>query len=109
MVYLEGRIVATITLQTHDQVIWGEDFGDALYIHLLVVHRDFRGRGIGRLLLQWATERAVEMKRRFLRLDCWAENAALRSYYEKAGFSPHGEIELNGWRSARYEKVVGEG
>jgi ribosomal protein S18 acetylase RimI-like enzyme len=106
IVYMEGRTVATITLQTNDQAIWDEDFDDALYVHLLVVHRDFRGKEIGRLLLQWAVERAIEMRRRYLRLDCWAENAALRSYYEKVGFSPRGEIELNGWRSARYELAV---
>lgn len=108
MVRKDEEPIATVTLKTSDIEIWGQDDGDALYLHLLVVSREYAGNGIGYLLLHWAAGRVKAMRKNYLRLDCWAENHALCAYYEKAGFSAKGQIELkNGWWSALYEKHVG--
>ena len=59
-------------------------------------------------MLDWAERMVVATERRYLRLDCWAENAAPCRYYERAGFSSRGRIELRGWPCALFEKDLGE-
>ena len=41
-----------------------------------------------------------------LRLDCAAENLALRAYYERAGFVHCGDVRLPHRGAARYEKAM---
>jgi RimJ/RimL family protein N-acetyltransferase len=46
------------------------------------------------------------MGKKFIRLDCMAENPALCAYYEQAGFTYCGETRGKGWKAALYEKKV---
>jgi GNAT superfamily N-acetyltransferase len=70
----------------------------------LVVSRAERGTGLGRRLLDWACERARELGRASLRLDCVASNEFLRRYYADAGFEERGEVDLGRVRLARFER-----
>jgi GNAT superfamily N-acetyltransferase len=100
-----SRLVATLQLQHSDPEIWGEDDGDALYVHRLCVARAEAGMGLGLRLLDWARSQARARGRRLLRLDCVASNAALRRYYAAAGFVPRGEVEI-GIALARFERMA---
>lgn len=109
-----GISVGTLALQTSDAAIWGGVPGDALYLHRLAVSRSIAGAELGKHLMEWAERLAGDEGKTFLRLDCWAENAALRQYYERLGFQCKGEAKglegkglyREGWRASLYEKRV---
>jgi GNAT superfamily N-acetyltransferase len=80
----DRRAAGTFTLQWSDELFWPGAAEEAGYIHRIAVRRDARGLGIE--LLKFAERITAEMDRKLLRLDCFAGNAALCSYYERAGF-----------------------
>ena len=104
MALVEGQVAGTLTLQWADPTVWRGVPDDAGYVHRLAIRREFGGRGLGYAMLHWAGQTVVEAGRRFLRLDCWAENRALCRYYENVGFTPRGKVEGPGWSAALYEK-----
>ena len=78
-----GEAHATVTLaEKDDPLIWGEDEGNALYLHRLASARS----GAGTILVRWARVLATWRCKRWLRLETWHENRALRDYYERQGF-----------------------
>ncbi|HEY7982882.1 MAG TPA: GNAT family N-acetyltransferase [Ktedonobacterales bacterium] len=98
--------VGMLTLQRTDPRVWPEAPADALYVHGLMASRRHMGQGIGVRLLEWAAEQVVAAGRAYLRLDCLANNPALRAYYERAGFSYRGTIRWKAYEGARYERPV---
>lgn len=104
LAHRDGELVATITLQWDDELVWGERLPDAGYVHRLAVRRGAAGAGVE--LLGWAERQTRLAGRDFLRLDCWSENARLRSYYEANGFEHRGDTVEWDWTVSRYEKRV---
>lgn len=86
--------VGTFTLQWSDGLFWPGAAGDAGYIHRIAVRRDARGSGVE--LLKSAERITLAAGRKLLRLDCYAGNATLCSYYEHAGFVRRADIEVDG-------------
>ncbi len=104
-----GEVAGTLTLQPADPSVWGDDDGAALYVHGLAISRAWAGHGIGRAMLGWAEREVVACGRLWLRLDCIASNAALRAYYQRAGFRYVREIGGETTRRvALFEKLVAE-
>ena len=99
----EGVAAGKITLQERDS-LWDDKPGAALYVHGLTVRRSFAGRELGRVLLRWAEDQARARGKAYLRLDCNADNPALRAYYERAGFAHRGDIAQADRVASRYEK-----
>jgi GNAT superfamily N-acetyltransferase len=100
-----GAPVGTLALLPSDEVLWGADQGDALYVHSLAISRAVAGQGVGLALLRWAEGEAVARGRCFLRLDCMAQNPGLRAYYRRAGFVECGTVvEEDGWQATLLEK-----
>ena len=60
-----------------------------LNIHDVVVHADYRGRGIGRALLAWAEQRARDLGCCKLTLEVLSNNTTALAAYERAGFAPY--------------------
>ncbi|KAG0272084.1 hypothetical protein BGZ95_012175 [Linnemannia exigua] len=86
-------IIGTFTLNytdSFDQMLWTElveDWTDAVYLHRLVVEREYKGFGLGPKALHFAELEGLKRGKHFLRLDCMADNKLLKAYYrEKAGF-----------------------
>lgn len=104
--------IGTLTLQWSDKLMWGDVPADAGYVHRLAIRRAFAGMGLGRMLLQWAEDTVASAGKRYLRLDCWTDNPALRQYYERAGYICRGEIAFQSkqqiWKASLYEKNVQE-
>jgi GNAT superfamily N-acetyltransferase len=109
-----GDVVGTLMLQWRDPLFWG-DRDDAGFVHRLAIRRSHAG--VGRSLLEWAEQRAVEQGRAFLCVDCMTENLSLRRYYESLGFvevgeiegttsHPHGATTQLTWRATLYERPV---
>jgi ribosomal protein S18 acetylase RimI-like enzyme len=101
---LDAEPAGALVLRWSDPSFWGEQPDDAGYVHALAVQRGFAGHGLGAGLLDWAEARVVEAGRKFLRLDCMAENAALRGYYERLGFELRGEQPVDEFVAALYER-----
>lgn len=59
---------------------------DAYCVYTVASRMRPASRGVGRSLLLWAEGRARALGVTYLRLHCWADNAALQAYYEKLGF-----------------------
>lgn len=59
----------------------------AAYIYTLAVRPGFSGQNIGATMLDWAATYARDLGRQWLRLDCLAHNARLRTYYQDLGFT----------------------
>jgi GNAT superfamily N-acetyltransferase len=87
--------VATFALHWSDP-LWvdalGRDDGRAGYLHRFAVRRGHAG--IGAALLDWIDGEVRRNGRDRLRLDCGADNARLRGYYEAAGFEHRGDVAI---------------
>ncbi len=101
LIFVDGTVAATITLSWTDRA-WPEDAGDAGYVHRFAVLR--WAAGIGAELLAWADDQVRAAGRAYLRLDCVADNPALREYYERASFEHRGDVPMYGTTISRYER-----
>ncbi|MFT3911636.1 MAG: GNAT family N-acetyltransferase [Ferruginibacter sp.] len=71
-----------------DDLIWREkENGDAIYLHRIVTNRKFAGEKLFKEVLDWATQFAKRNKLKHIRMDTWAENEKIISYYKSYGFS----------------------
>jgi GNAT superfamily N-acetyltransferase len=102
---VRGEPAGNIVLEWVDDGVWSDLPGDACYVHGFAVSRAHAGIGIA--MLRGAERFAAERGKRLLRLDCTAENAGLRAYYARAGFTDRGVMALAHRNAARYEKDVG--
>lgn len=60
-----------------------------LNIHDIVTRAEWRGRGIGQALLQWAEERARQLACCKLTLEVLSNNMRAMASYERAGYAPY--------------------
>ena len=102
----DDQAVATVSLLWEDRLYWPDAPPDAAYVHRLAVSRCAAGRRLGRFLLRWAKEEARRRGRAYLRLDCVADDAAIRAYYERAGFRHRHDLRVGGVDMSLYEKAV---
>jgi len=103
---VDGKPAATFALLSSDPAFWGEQPPDAAYVHALAVRRAYGGRGLGERLLEWAEAQAAADGRTYLRLDCMSDNEALRAYYERLGFEPRGEAQLDDFTATLFERRI---
>jgi ribosomal protein S18 acetylase RimI-like enzyme len=106
LVEADGEPAATFTLLWDDPSFWGERPPDAAYLHKLAVRPEFRGRGLGARIVEWADRRAAAAGRAYLRLDCKRDNPRIRGYYEQLGFEHRGDVDHPRFRAALYERPV---
>jgi len=106
LAYLGEDLIGTIRLQWSDETLWGKTEDNAGYVHNLVVSRRFAGQGLGREMLKWAEKTAAKAGKRFLRLDCAANNEKLCNYYQRAGFRLRGirTFEIEEFTARLFEK-----
>jgi ribosomal protein S18 acetylase RimI-like enzyme len=104
-------LVGALQLLLRERMVWAEAAeDDAVYVFSLAVRRAWAKHEVGRQMLDWAGDRATTLGRRYIRLDCEADNQFLRAYYESAGFEDRGEFRLPGQpargtrRLRRYQK-----
>jgi GNAT superfamily N-acetyltransferase len=70
------------------------------------VKRQFAGKGISTRMLEWAVNRATDLGRSCLRLDCEADRQALRAIYERFGFCFHSYRDVGPYHLSRYEYLI---
>jgi GNAT superfamily N-acetyltransferase len=91
---LAGDKVAAVFLTAEkDQEIWGvKDRDDAIYLHRIVTHPDFRGQQLFAQIVNWAKQYAAAKGRQYLRMDTWGDNERLVNYYVLHGFTLLGVV-----------------
>ena len=83
----EGAIACIFSVCYSDVLIWREkEKGDAIYLHRLVLNREFKGEKVFQSVLNWALFTAKEKGLAYIRMDTWAENEKLIHYYKNYGF-----------------------
>ncbi|WP_165958797.1 GNAT family N-acetyltransferase [Actinomadura sp. KC345] len=79
----------TIKLIGHEE-LWtaSERETEAVYLHRLVIHRDYAGDGLGAELIDWAGRRGASLQQNaeLVRIDVWTDNTELHAYYRRQGF-----------------------
>ncbi|HEX8597957.1 MAG TPA: GNAT family N-acetyltransferase [Chloroflexia bacterium] len=107
---IDDRMVGTVALsETPPQ--YAARFFDgfpatAFYLEAFTTKRWMSGQGIGRDLLRWAEQYAVEHGKASIWLDCWAGKPALPNYYQAAGYIPRREFALGDWQGLLLEKPL---
>lgn len=84
----EYEIVCIFSICFTDELIWREkENGDAIYLHRVVVNRKFTGEQLFKKVLDWTIQFAKNKGLHYVRMDTWAENEKIITYYKSYGFS----------------------
>jgi ribosomal protein S18 acetylase RimI-like enzyme len=103
----EGVLIGCLSIQWADPFFWKElDSIEAGYVHKLVVKREYSGLGIGHELLDWSANYLKSHNKRWIRLDCMADNAGLNNFYINAGFQFRRRLDGKTWSANLYEKEI---
>ncbi|MCL9809904.1 GNAT family N-acetyltransferase [Flavobacterium luminosum] len=87
LIVLDGEKVAGITGFWKGIKLWS---GPYLEIDNFVVHPDYRGKGIGKLLTDYIDAKAHEFGSTMIVLDAYVENYTAHRFYYNQGFAPRG-------------------
>jgi GNAT superfamily N-acetyltransferase len=94
---IEGdTIVCIFSVLYTDELIWGKEKDDepSVYLHRITINPEFKGKGMMRIIKEWAEEHARQKKKKFVRMDTWGNNENLRTYYVSCGFNYIGQQYL---------------
>lgn len=70
-----------------DVHLWGQDDSPGtVYLHKLAVSLDYKGQGLGDVVVDWIKQYAEENVYTKIRLDCVAGSEKLKDFYQKHGF-----------------------
>ncbi|MGA5470054.1 GNAT family N-acetyltransferase [Streptomyces arboris] len=111
LAFQSGMAIATIQVDAYaDPEFWApaDQPDTALYVHRMAVSRRASGANIGIVLLDWASKRAAEAEKLWVRLDAWKDNPGLHRYYQSVGFHLVRIVDLPHRRSgALFQRAVG--
>lgn len=86
-IVIENNILCLFSILRNDPFIWREkDKDNAIYLHRIVVNPLFKGKKQFEKVLKWSIDLAKKEKRKFIRMDTWANNLQLIEYYKTFGF-----------------------
>lgn len=80
--------------------------GTSAFVHKLAVRRSWAKKGVSTALLAFARERAHDLDRQYLRLDCVSDRSKLRAMYGRFGFVLHNYVQKGARSMARYELAI---
>lgn len=93
-ILVDGVVACVFAVTFNDQLIWGERDHDAIYIHRIVTHPEFRGYSFVKEIIKWAKDYAAKNDIKFIRMDTWADNEKLLEYYTGCGFDYVGVVTM---------------
>lgn len=98
---LADRIIGSVIVNQeqelgYDSITWktSADPGEVAVIHTFLVHPDCLNMGIGRILLEFAENKAEEEGRKVIRLDVYEKNDPAIRLYERMGYQYMGTADL---------------
>ena len=81
-------IICIFCICYRDELIWrAMENGNALYLHRIVLNRQFKGGKAFPKVLEWALVHAAEKHLDNIRMDTWAVNEKIINYYKSYGFA----------------------
>ena len=102
-------LVGTFSLKPQDELQWTDDdpaeSPKTAYFYRYSVHPNHLGKNVGGrifLAIEAHVRHALQIQR--LRLDCWAGNMKLRSYYHEQGFHHLGDQPEVDYHVSLFEK-----
>ena len=63
---------------------------DSLEIERIYIKKEFKGRGYGKRLMDFALQKAAALNKKYVWLGVWERNADAIAFYKKAGFYESG-------------------
>ncbi|WP_036677554.1 N-acetyltransferase [Pedobacter sp. R20-19] len=93
-ILVNDEVACVFAVTFNDQLIWGDRDHDAIYIHRIVTHPDFRGLSFVKEIIKWASAFASENDLKYIRMDTWADNEKLLEYYTGCGFDYVGVVTM---------------
>ena len=105
--YISGRPICGAVIQEEDSFFWPDVLPDeSLFIHKLGVVREYKRKGISSLFIEWVIERARELKKKYVRLDCAGNRPKLCAFYERQGFHKVDRRMIGSFDTAFFEHKV---
>jgi len=82
-----GEIACIFAVEFTDPLIWREkDKDPSIYLHRIVSSSKFRGSNFMLEIIKWSHTFSKAHNLQYIRMDTWADNPRLISYYVKSGF-----------------------
>ncbi|MGO4495278.1 GNAT family N-acetyltransferase [Paenibacillus sp. 2RAB27] len=93
----------------YDILDWTDRQGKPACVHRLAVHPEFQRRGLGKILLGFAEQYALDQTCTSIRLDVFSANDTAVRMYEQAGYERIGTIRFPFRQKPYYcfEKILG--
>jgi ribosomal protein S18 acetylase RimI-like enzyme len=92
----DGDVACVFSIFYNDPLLWGKDDNEfSIYIHRIATNPKFKGRGLTKTIIDWTKAHCRETGRKYIRMDTWADNKNLASYYEKCGFKIAGYKQID--------------
>lgn len=86
-ILIDNQIACVFATTFDDRFIWEERNTDqAVYLHRIATHPDFRGQNLVAKIVLWAKKYAIENGKEYVRLDTVGENRRLIAHYCGNGF-----------------------
>jgi ribosomal protein S18 acetylase RimI-like enzyme len=104
----KGGAILGVFVTQWDDTFWHPMKNDdlACYIHTMGIDPSLTGKGIGKKILSFVEDIAKRAGRKYVRLDCNADNARLCEFYESNGFYKAGSKPWENWNVRLYEKKL---
>ena len=91
----DDEMAGVFSIVKAEPIIWNDKDGkEAIYLHRMAIRNSYRGKNIAKKVVDWAMVEAWKNKKKFIRIDTWANNEALTDYYRKLGFEWIGKKQL---------------
>lgn len=90
---LAGSVILQQQPSDWDRKLWGESNNNAVYLHRLIVNRQYSNKRLGTDILSWIDHGIQFTGRDRIRLDCIAHNEKLNRFYKQCGFTYMGETD----------------
>lgn len=94
-ILIDGIMACNWAIAYEDKDIWEEkEKGDAIYIHRIATHPDYRGLNLVKDIVAWARQHARQKNKKYIRLDTLGNNKRLIKHYTSCGFTFLGMVKL---------------
>jgi len=107
-----GEVVGTLVLNEHQdpeysEVAWQFAAGRVAVIHRLMIQPAMEGKGIARVFMRFAEQRALSSEYRSIRLDAFTGNPRALRLYERLGYRDAGSVRFRKGEFRCFEKDLG--
>lgn len=82
----DGLIIGTFSVKSNDVTAFPAE-KDSLYLYRIALLPEYQGKNIGSKIINYVFD-----LNKTIYLDCWAENSALKKFYQNAGFAYCGDF-----------------